>query len=136
MQGLINNMNIWKPTQFKFSPSAKHTDIKLISDYCIKSVNNSGYKFAIMDPTLEKGVSKTFAFRIKECSSNWLAIGMCHKKIVESKNFGFNFGSIGHGGYMISCNGGSWSHIKTELNNSIKVNNCLYSLSSMRKTMW
>jgi hypothetical protein len=89
-----------------------------------------------MDPTLEKGVSKTFAFRIKECSSNWLAIGMCHKKIVESKNFGFNFGSIGHGGYMISCNGGSWSHIKTELNNSIKVNNCLYSLSSMRKTMW
>jgi hypothetical protein len=49
---------------------------------------------------------------------------MCHKKIVEAKNFGFSFGSIGHGGYMISTNGGSWSHSKSELNNSIKVNIC------------
>jgi hypothetical protein len=65
MQGLINNMNIWKPTQFKFSQTAKHPDIKLISDHVIKSVNNSGYKFAVMEPTIEKGNSRTFAFRIK-----------------------------------------------------------------------
>lgn len=45
---------------------------------------------------------------------------MCHKKIVTSKNFGFNFGGVGHGGYLVSANGGSWSNIKAEFNNSIK----------------
>lgn len=46
---------------------------------------------------------------------------MCHKNIVVSKNYGFNFSAIGHGAYMISSNGGSWSNIKAEQNNSIKV---------------
>jgi hypothetical protein len=55
---------------------------------------------------------KTYGFKIRESSSNWLAVGMCHKGIVSSKNFGFNFSAIGHGGYMVSSNGGSWSHTK------------------------
>lgn len=46
---------------------------------------------------------------------------MCHKNIVKSKNYGFNFSSIGHGAYMISANGGSWSNIKADQNNTIKV---------------
>lgn len=45
---------------------------------------------------------------------------MCHKNHVKSKNFGFNFGGVGHGGYMVSANGGSWSNIKAEFNNTIK----------------
>ncbi len=46
---------------------------------------------------------------------------MCHKNTVISKNYGFNFSAIGHGAYMISANGGSWSSIKADQNNSIKV---------------
>jgi hypothetical protein len=76
----------------------------------------------MMDPHLEAGSNvKCFGFRIKESSSNWIAVGMCHKNVVVSKNYGFNFSSIGHGGYMISANGGSWSHSKAEHNNSVKV---------------
>ena len=45
---------------------------------------------------------------------------MCHKNIVSGKNFGFNFGGVGHGGYLVSANGGSWSNIKAEFNNTIK----------------
>lgn len=58
---------------------------------------------------------------------------MCHKNTVISKNYGFNFSAIGHGAYMISANGGSWSSIKAEQNNSIKVNQFLYRLSNFRK---
>ena len=63
---------------------------------------------------------KKMAFRIKECTSNWVAVGMCHRSIVSGKNFGFNFGGVGHGGYLVSANGGSWSNIKAEFNNTIK----------------
>lgn len=74
-----------------------------------------------MDNDLEKGEKvKTLAFKVKHCSSNWVAVGMCHKNIVVSKNYGFNFSSIGHGGYMVSANGGSWSNSKYEQNNSVK----------------
>jgi hypothetical protein len=116
-------MNIWKSMNYKFSPTLKHNDVKIIADTTVKSMMNSGYKFAIMEPNLEKGSKiKTFTYKIKESTSNWVAIGMCHKKVVQSKNYGFNFGAIGHGGYMISANGGSWSNSKVESNNSVKVN--------------
>ena len=63
----VNNTNIWKASMnFKFSPTIKHTDVKVISDYVVKSTNTSGYKYAVMDPSLEKGKqSKTFYFKIK-----------------------------------------------------------------------
>ena len=119
----VNSTNIWKKSpKFKFSSTFKHPDIKLITDYHIKSQNNSGYKFAIMEPGLEKGPdNKTFHFRIKECNSNWIAIGICHKNIVVSKNYTFNFSSVGHGAYMISANGGTWSNNNAEFNNKVKV---------------
>lgn len=107
---------------YKFSKNSKHTDIKVLNDHLVKATNSSGYKFAIMEPGLENGDSiKDFAFRIKELTSNWVAVGMCHKNIVSNKSYGFNFSSIGHGAYMVSSNGGSWSNIKAELNNSIRV---------------
>ena len=61
------------------------------------------------------------AFKIKETSSNWLAFGVCHKNIVASKNFSFAFNSVGHGAYLISSNGGSWSHTNPSYNNLVKV---------------
>lgn len=120
----MNKTNVWKKSpKFKFSSTMKHNDIKLINDFQIKSQNNAGYKFAIMEPSLEKGSDgKTFHFRIKECNSNWIAVGICHKNIVVSKSYQFNFSSLGHGGYMISANGGTWSNNNIEFNNKVKVN--------------
>ena len=104
---------MWKKISFKFSNTFKHNDVKLISEHLVKSQNSAGYKFAIMEPDLEKGGKiQNMAFKIKQCTSNWVAVGMCHKNIVASKNYGFNFSAIGHGGYMISANGGSWSNTK------------------------
>jgi hypothetical protein len=88
--------------------------VKLINEYTVKSSNSSGYKFAIMEPNLEKGGStKNFTFKIKECGSNWVAVGMCHANLVKSKNYAFNFSNLGHGGYLVSANGGSWSNTKS-----------------------
>lgn len=122
IQSNINAQNLWKKISFKFSNTLKHADIKLVSEYLVKSQNSAGYKFAIMEPDLEKGGKiKNMAFKIKQCTSNWVAVGMCHKNIVVGKNYGFNFSAIGHGGYMISANGGSWSNTKYEANNCVKV---------------
>lgn len=87
----------------------------------MKSTNSSGYKFAVMEPALDSGNQvKKLAFKVKECSSNWVAVGVCHHNIVKSKNYGFNFSSIGHGGYLVSANGGVWNHSKADQNNTIK----------------
>lgn len=76
---------------------------------------------------------KDFAFKIKESTSNWVAVGMCHKNIVASKHYGFNFNTLGHGAYMVSANGGSWSNIKADQNNSIKVYFVRFRLSNLQK---
>lgn len=45
----VNSTNIWKKANnFKFSSTLKHPDIKVLSDYHVKSTNTSGYKFAVM----------------------------------------------------------------------------------------
>ena len=66
-----------------------------------------------MEPavTAKGNKKKTFAFRMKEVNpSNWCAVGLCHKNIIVSKNYNFTFSQLGHGGYMISSNGGTWSN--------------------------
>jgi len=116
---LINTTNLWDP-KYKFSATYKHPDISIIADNRVRAVASSGYKFAIMEPGLTQNASRTFSFLVKESSSNWLALGFCHRKVVESKAYSFSFGSIGHGAYLMSANGGSWSHSKVEFNNTVK----------------
>lgn len=48
IQSNINAQNLWKKISFKFSNTLKHVDIKLVSEYLVKSQNSAGYKFAIM----------------------------------------------------------------------------------------
>lgn len=48
IQSNINAQNLWKKISFKFSNTLKHNDIKVVSDYLVKSQNSAGYKFAIM----------------------------------------------------------------------------------------
>jgi hypothetical protein len=42
--------------------------------------------------------------------TGWIGIGICLKNIISKANFFFNYSNIGHGSYMISNNGYSWSH--------------------------
>ena len=115
---IVNN-SLWQ-ISYKFSQKFKHPDIKVVSDKKVKAVNAQGYKFALMEPEVDKFNKKTFSFQVKELRSNWIAVGFCNQKIVESKNYSFVFGSIGHGAYMVSSNGGSWSNHSAGENNTLK----------------
>lgn len=45
---------------------------------------------------------------------------MSLKNVITKANFMFNYSSIGHGSYMISNNGYSWSHSAPEFNSAHK----------------
>ena len=50
----------------------------------------------------------------------WIGVGMSLKNVITKANFMFNYSSIGHGSYMISNNGYSWSHSAPEFNSAHK----------------
>lgn len=80
----------------------------MVSDTVAKSVEAYNYHFALMEPSLtEKGAKNLkVAFLIKENTSNWVAVGLCDKNIVQTNSYQFNYSNLGHGGYLISSNGG------------------------------
>jgi hypothetical protein len=41
---------------------------------------------------------------------------MCHINTIKSANFNFKYTVMGHGNYLISSNGYSWSSLKPEFN--------------------
>ena len=45
---------------------------------------------------------------------------MCLKNVIVKANYHFNYTSIGHGSYLISTNGYSWSHSIKEFNSAYK----------------
>lgn len=47
---------------------------------------------------------------------NFVGLGVCLKNVLSSKNFKFDYNNVGHGSYLISSNGYSWSHLKKEDN--------------------
>ncbi len=64
---------------------------------------------------------KSVTFRIVKSTGSWIGLGVCHKKVVMGENYNFSFENVGHGCYMISANGGSWSNINANENNIVKV---------------
>ena len=42
--------------------------------------------------------------------SSWIGIGIALKNVMALKNYNFYYTSLGHGSYLISSNGYSWSH--------------------------
>ena len=60
----INNFSLWKGTKYRFSPLLKHHDIQLLDDNTAKVLNNSGYKFAIIEPYEAHGNCNTFEYTI------------------------------------------------------------------------
>ena len=106
----------------------KHNGVQVASDTLIKSVEGSNYHFGLMEPSLNDKGSRNVevAFLIKENSLNWVAVGLCHKSVVLTNNYQFNYSTLGHGGYLISSNGGtliwyigSWSSIDKKKNNVV-----------------
>lgn len=92
---------------FKFSSELKHTGVQIVSDNTLKSVEAYNYHFGLMEPSIsEKGLKVSFL--IKENTSNWVAVGLCHKNIVQMNSYQFNYSNLGHGGYLISSNGGTY----------------------------
>lgn len=55
LEDSIKNIDLWQQVNFKFLPTFKHPDILVVSDLAVKSTNGSGYKFAVMDPSIETG---------------------------------------------------------------------------------
>jgi len=64
--------------------------------------------------------TKAFRFKVKKLTANWMAVGICHLKTVEQKDYIFQYDKLGHGAYMISANGGTWSSTTANLNNRVK----------------
>ncbi|CAD8157539.1 unnamed protein product [Paramecium pentaurelia] len=107
---------------FQFLPNNKHPQVEIIEQKIVKASNSThGYKFAVMNPSLDKNQVTVFGFKLNNVhTSNWLAVGACHLSIVQSKQFGFAFQSLGHGGYLVSSNGGAWSSTTANQNNVVK----------------
>jgi hypothetical protein len=74
---------------FSFQPHTKHASLTIVNPTTVKtSTGGSGYKFAVLTPSLEemKLPKVKFGFRMKEVhTSNWIAVGMCHLKTIENK---------------------------------------------------
>ncbi len=93
--------------ELKFSETLKHHGVEIVSENTVKSIEAYNYHFGLLEPCLsDKGQTATFAFKINQSCSNWLAVGCCYKNIVSSNSFNFNYSMVGHGGYLISSNGG------------------------------
>ena len=56
---------------------------------------------------------KSFWFKLlnqKNPQNVWVAFGACYKNIIQQKNFSFKNNELGHGAYMITSNGATWSN--------------------------
>lgn len=52
-----------------------------------------------------------------------MAVGVCYKGIVSNNGYQFNYSTLGHGAFLISCNAGSWSSINSSKNNVVNAFN-------------
>ncbi len=50
----------------------------------------------------------------------WVGVGICLKNCIKNSNYHFNYTNIGHGSYLISTNGYTWSHSVKEFNSAFK----------------
>lgn len=48
--------------------------------------------------------------------NGWVGVGIALRKMLKSKNLCFQYNGIGHGSYLLSANGYSWSHSVKSLN--------------------
>lgn len=107
--------------KYRFSKNTKHPDTIIANDTHLLGCYPTTYKCCVLDNPMEGNTAKSVTFRIVKSTGSWIGLGLCHQNIVTSKKYDFAFESTGHGCYMISANGGSWSHIDSTANNIVRV---------------
>ncbi|CAD8082973.1 unnamed protein product [Paramecium primaurelia] len=107
---------------FQFSQKFKGANIGLSGQNMIaeqKTSESNGQRFIICEPCLPKNGVYKFGFKIIKYAG-WIGVGVCHRDIIASANYKFNYTNIGHGSYLISNNAYSWSHLQKDLNSAHK----------------
>ena len=83
-------------------------------------MESSGQRFILMEQDLSKSSKKkTWGIKIKKLGG-WIGVGISLKSQIVGSNFNFHYTTIGHGSYLISTNGYSWSHSVKEYNSALK----------------
>ncbi len=84
MKNINSKINsLWSNTLYQFSHEMHDSGIELINPFTIKAKKDSVYQMAVMDPPLTfKNDVETFTFRINANDLEWVAVGVCYKKIV------------------------------------------------------
>lgn len=82
-------------------------------------MESSGQRFCLMDEPLPENKTVQWGVRVKKFVG-WCGVGICLKNLIKTANYHFNYSNIGHGSYLISTNGYTWSHSIKEFNSSSK----------------
>ncbi|KAL4436299.1 hypothetical protein ABPG74_015890 [Tetrahymena malaccensis] len=103
--------------QFQFSQTFKSQTITITDSKTAVQGSNQNYenRFALLEPELSMEHPTRFAFQVKHIA-NWIGFGVCLKNVLEKKAYKFEYNNTGHGAYLISSNGYSWSHSSKEDN--------------------
>ncbi|CAD8080824.1 unnamed protein product [Paramecium primaurelia] len=94
---------------FRFSQELKYEEITLTNNQSIAQ----GDLFALCEPVLPLNVSTKFAFK---CHEDGIYIGVCRKELIKIANFNPKLNKLGHGAYLIFCDGSVYSHLEKEKN--------------------
>jgi len=77
----------------------------------VKISATQGERFALMDVGFTKNNKAKVVWAIKiNKLIGWVAVGLALKKVIVSSGLKFNYTTPGHGSYLISGNGYTWSH--------------------------
>jgi hypothetical protein len=115
-------VHIDKGGKFFWSSTLKGAKIKITDAIAEQTATeSSGQRFILMEQPLNDGTSrkKTWGIRVKKFGG-WIGIGISLHNLIKNANFHFNYTVIGHGSYLISSNGYSWSHSQKEFNSAFK----------------
>lgn len=109
---------------FTWSQLMKGHKIKVTGNIAEQAgMESSGQRFILIEPSLNPlggaKVKMNWGLRIIKFVG-WVGIGICLKNAIVKANYHFNYNNIGHGSYLISSNGYSWSHSVKEFNSAFK----------------
>ena len=82
--------------------------------------SNAEQRVALMKVEFSSNSKGKYRWAIKILKLHgWIGLGLALKNTVVNSNYKFNYGSTGHGMYLISANGYTWSHSQSEDNSKV-----------------
>lgn len=107
-------MDVGKPVvlsnvKYRFSTTLKGSSITINDDGKVaKQSFTNATRFALIEELM--GVKeRTIIFKITTLA-NWIGLGVCLKDRILAVNYAFKYEQLGHGSYLLSNNGYTWSH--------------------------